>query len=119
MPTIKQKLALSKIVENRGNISKSMLEAGYNETTAKNPKNLTESKGWKELLDKSISDRKLIKVLDDGLEAINEREIPDYAVRHKYLETGLKLKSRFPKEESPLLAVQFNIDEDREKYKQG
>lgn len=123
MPTLKQKLALSKIVENHGNIGKAMIEAGYDETTAKNPKNLTESKGWKELLEKTISDKKLVKVLDEGLEATkgygeNEQsvQIPDYAVRHKYLETGLKLKNLMPKDkpDSPLdddlkvLLVQIN-----------
>lgn len=45
MPTTKQKLALKKIVENRGNISKSMRQAGYSPTTAKNPKNLSYNKG--------------------------------------------------------------------------
>lgn len=59
MPTIKQKKAFSKIVENRGNISKTMLEVGYDETTAKNPKNLTESNGWKELMDSNLSDKDL------------------------------------------------------------
>jgi hypothetical protein len=51
MPTIKQRVAADLIVENRGNISKSMLQAGYDATTAKNPKNLTESRGYKEILD--------------------------------------------------------------------
>ena len=51
MATEKQKKAVERLVENRGNVSKSMREAGYDETTAKNPKNLTESKGFMELLD--------------------------------------------------------------------
>jgi len=50
MATIKQKKALEKIMENRGNISKAMKEAGYDDTTARNPKNLTDSKGYKALL---------------------------------------------------------------------
>ena len=50
MATIKQKQALEKIVENRGNIGKAMILAGYDETTARNPKNLTDSKGYRELL---------------------------------------------------------------------
>ena len=48
MATLRQRRAVKKIVENHGNISKSMREVGYPETTAKNPKNLTESKGFKE-----------------------------------------------------------------------
>ncbi len=49
MATTKQKLATSKIVENRGNVSKSMRQAGYSPKTAKNPRNLTKSKGFGEL----------------------------------------------------------------------
>jgi len=52
MPTSKQRKAVEKIVENRGNsISGAMREAGYEFKTAKNPKNLTESKGYKEVLE--------------------------------------------------------------------
>lgn len=65
-----------------------------------------------ELMEKAgITDRKLIKKLDEGLEAnrvisaINTNkqatgattdfiDVPDFTVRHKYLETALKLKKR-------------------------
>jgi hypothetical protein len=67
MPTIKQKKALNRIVENRGNVSKSMIEAGYDETTAKNPKNLTESKGWQELISKIKDDEILLRWEDWAL----------------------------------------------------
>jgi hypothetical protein len=81
-----------------------MIKAGYSENTAKAPTKLTKSKGWEELLAKYIPDDKLTKVLDEGLEAgkkifKNNEEVGydvDYAVRHKYLETGLKLKNKFP-----------------------
>ena len=44
MATIRQKKALAKIVENGGNVSKAMVEAGYSPMTAKTPQKLTESK---------------------------------------------------------------------------
>lgn len=50
MPTIKQRQAVKNIVENRGSISRAMIDANYRKATAKNPKNLTESKGYKEAL---------------------------------------------------------------------
>ncbi len=59
MATEKQKLAKIKVVEFRGNVSKAMREVGYKEKTAKNPKNLTESKGWKELMDDFLPDELL------------------------------------------------------------
>lgn len=100
-------------------ITKAMEEVGYSPSTASATGKLTNSDGWRELLEKHIPDKKLAKVLDEGLEAdrsFGENTYPDYAVRHKYLETGLKLKNRFPKElpENPLdgdlkvLLVQIN-----------
>lgn len=110
MPTLKQKKAFKEMVETGRTKGEAMVNAGYSKNTAKAPTKLTESKGWKELLEKHIPDSKLTKVLDEGLGAgkrvfknNNEtKEIedmgiePDYAVRHKYLETGLKLKDKFP-----------------------
>jgi hypothetical protein len=60
MATRKQKLALSKIVENRGGIGRAMREVGYTKASAKNPKNLTESKGFKALLKESGLDEDLV-----------------------------------------------------------
>ena len=101
MPTIKQKKAFDKAVENGGNVSKAMRESRYSKAMAKNPQKLTNSKGWNELMDQYLSDSKLAKVHADGLEAMRIHgtgddfiEIPDYATRHKYLDTGYKLKGK-------------------------
>jgi len=56
MATIKQKKALDKVVENGGNISKAMVDAGYSPETAHTPQKLTESKGWKELVEQYLPD---------------------------------------------------------------
>lgn len=61
MATLKQKAAIEKVVENHGNVSRAMLEVGYDPTTAKNPKNLTESKAWVELMEQHIPDADLAK----------------------------------------------------------
>ena len=50
MATLRQKLAVDKIVETGGNVTRAMKEAGYPPTTYNNPKVLTESKGFKELM---------------------------------------------------------------------
>lgn len=71
MPTIKQKKAFNKIVENRGNVSKTMLEVGYTENSAKNPSNLTDSKGWEELMEEYLPDSLLGK---RHKELLNKRE---------------------------------------------
>ncbi len=61
MPTIKQTKAFDKTMENTGNVSKAMREVGYSENTAKNPKTLTDSKGWEELVKAQLSDKTLLK----------------------------------------------------------
>lgn len=115
MATLKQKLALQKITENHGNVSRGMLEAGYSPNTAKKPSNLTQSKGWQELLQEYLPDKDLAKIHKEGLKAIKKEhkivdrdddgkpiydfvDVEDYATRHKYLETAYKLKRKFPSE---------------------
>lgn len=61
MPTFRQKLVASKLVENGGNIGKAMIAAGYSPATAKTPQKLTESKGWQELMATVFPDRLLLK----------------------------------------------------------
>lgn len=54
MATPKQRAVVAHLVENRGaSFSKAMTEAGYMPKTVKNPKNVTESKGFIELLEQS------------------------------------------------------------------
>jgi hypothetical protein len=132
MATLKQEAAFSKIIENHGNISKSMVEVGYDPTTAKNPSNLTNSKGWKELMDEYLPDRDLLEVHKAGLQAMkpigalvlikngadgkpeqilkdNEGmiEVEDHAVRHKFLETAYKITGKIGTENP----TQFNAEE--------
>ena len=63
MATDKQKRAIQIYVENRGkSVSSAMREAGYSDATAKNPKNLTATEAWKELLEKALPDKKVLQV---------------------------------------------------------
>ena len=64
MTTIKQELALSKVVENGGNITQAMRDVGYSEATINNPSNLTKSKGFLELCEeKGLTDDFLLQAL--------------------------------------------------------
>ena len=70
---------------------------------------------FQELIDKYISEEALAKVHNEGLKAgkrifknnnstgeIEEVGFePDYAVRHKYLETGYKVRGRMKEHEKP------------------
>jgi hypothetical protein len=106
MPTIKQKRALMKVVENGGNITKAMKDVGYSLATVNNPDVLTSSKGWQELLNEFLPDGILLKTELEGLGATKiitsgaepNIEVPDHPTRHKYLETGLKIKGKIKDE---------------------
>lgn len=110
MATEKQKLAALKISENlrkekpqpTGEILK---EVGYSESVSESPSLVTKSKGFQQLLeDAGVTDEKLAEVMNEGLSATkavvmgtkSEESFvdiqPDYAIRHKYLETSLKVK---------------------------
>lgn len=60
-------MALKKIIENHGNVSKSMREVGYSVETAKNPSQLTESKGFKQLMEEYLPDSLLMEKHKDLL----------------------------------------------------
>lgn len=111
MATLRQKKAAKEVVENGGIVSRAMVKAGYSPKTAKNPDKLTKSKGWAELLEKYLPDKKLAKVHEEGLGATFEKAMitgrdqdgnpeyeyiskPDFNARHKYLETAYKIKGK-------------------------
>ena len=61
MATDKQKRAAAIFVEKRGiSVSGAMREAGYSVNTAKNPRNLTASDAWAELIEKALPDKQLL-----------------------------------------------------------
>ena len=87
MATERQKIAIDKVIENRGNVSKAMKEAGYTAASAKNPSNLTDSKAWAELMDIYLTDDMLLRALSDDIE---KKE----GSRKGELELAYKLKGR-------------------------
>ncbi len=114
-PSLKQRKALDIMVENGGNASRAMRDAGYSPMTAKSPHKLTESLGFQELMAEKLNDELLARVHSEGLEAYRtisnedgEVELPDFAVRHKYLETAYKIRDKMPKDILPTVAVQIN-----------
>jgi hypothetical protein len=104
-PTIKQKLAVKEIVENGSSVAAAMRKVGYSAQTAKDPGKLTRSEGFQCLMEEmGLSDDVFVTVLKEGLQATkavvmgtkSEESFvdvaPDFPTRHKYLETGLRLK---------------------------
>src|SRR3990167_3234202 len=123
MPTIKQKIAVKELGVNGGNISKAMIKAKYSNRKGKiRTDKLTKTKGFKELMDKSLPDSILLKVHREGLGASKKvfknnnesgeiemvSEEPDYFARHKYLESAYKIKGKYND-----AAININLDNRR------
>ncbi len=132
MATVKQRAAVKKVL-NGSTITRAMSEVGYAATTAGTTGKLTRSKGWAELVEKHISDEALAKVHKEGLGAttyfnkIVDRdskgapvyemtEIADFGVRHKYLESGYKLKGRYSEQQNNRSLIVIIAGQSGERY---
>ncbi len=93
-PTVRQKKAFKGMVENGRNKGEALREADYSEAVATHPKRVTESKGWQQLVKEHLSEDKLAKVHDEGLNATMKGK-PDFSVRHKYLDTAYKITNKY------------------------
>ncbi len=101
MATARQKLAITKVLENNGNVSKSMKQAGYSPNSAKNPKILTESEAWNKLMKKFLSDDDLAKKHQELLDAtrldhmtfpVDETSLPDNEIVQMLKGVNCKVK---------------------------
>lgn len=92
MATERQKEAIENVVENGGNVSRAMLDAGYSPNTAKTPQKLTESKAWEELMKEHLPDVSLAKVHE---QLLHSEEQP---IQVKALDMGYKLKGKYAPE---------------------
>ena len=63
MATIRAEETARLVIESNGTkgVSRAMIEAGYPETTARNPQQLTRSKAWPQLLEKYLPEKHLGK----------------------------------------------------------
>lgn len=109
MATLRQRKAVEKVLENNGNVSRAMIEAGYPPATAKNPQQLTRSKGWAELMEKFLPDKhltdrhremldapRIVRTFKKGDLEVETEETDPSAV--KALEMAYKIKNKFPKQ---------------------
>lgn len=111
MGTLKQNRVVKILLGNAGkSVGSAMLEAGYSLATAKNPQELTKSKGWIDLISEYLPDSKLTSTHIEILNAskviqvttyTNEKtgeivkgfiKVPDWPIRAKGLELAYKLK---------------------------
>lgn len=109
LPTKKQRDALEGILEGKS-VSKSMLEAGYTPASAKNPKNLTESNGFKMLCEENgLTENLLVTALVEDIEAKPQN-------RKSELELGFKVLGLLKdKEQDGPRVVNINIFSDEQR----
>ena len=91
-------------------MKQAMKDLGYSESYAHSGQ-MKKTDTWKRLMEKYLPDRKLVKVVNEGLganrviSAMNTGkqasgatadfiEVADHAVRHKFVETALKMKGK-------------------------
>ncbi len=102
-------LAKYKAKHRRIPTNQAMIDVGYSKSYA-NSGQLKRTGSWQRLMKKYLPDKKLVKVIDDGLGAnrvistvtgklatggtTDFIEVPDHAVRHKFVETALKMKGK-------------------------
>lgn len=125
---IRQKLLAKKLVENHGNVSKSMREVGYSKGYSKNPQEMKRTKSWTELLEDDLPDalltsmhRKLLKkkkyvIVEDNegnKTAIATNEIDESAVS-KGLDMAFKLKGKYAPEKHKIAFEELDKMDDDE-----
>lgn len=97
-PTPQQRKTAENLVENSrkphpDSLGKVLVDSGYSENTAIKPHQVLESKGFQQaLIEAGVTDEKLSQVLTEGLAAEGKDGTPDHATRHRFLETGIKVK---------------------------
>lgn len=97
MATTKQRLAVEKMLENNRSdkpktIGEVLISAGYSPTTSTVTTQITKSKGFLEVLEEvGVTNDRLSQVMEEGLAAERDGKA-DHGIRHKYLETALKVK---------------------------
>ena len=69
MATQKQKALAKKIVENNGNVSKSMRDVGYSESSATNPQVFVKALDRQGLIDKHLPDSLIMEALEEDIKA--------------------------------------------------
>jgi len=88
LPTKRQKAVFKKVFKGGKSVHSAMKDV-YAESSAKNPKNITQSKGWQELMEKYLPDKKLAQVHQYLL---NHK---DWRAKDAGLDKGYKIKGKY------------------------
>ena len=120
-PTKLQREVFKKVMNEGESVHSAIIKSGGSLATAQNPKNITRSKGWKELMEKELPDGLLAKrhrellnkrevhvIKIDGKEESELLDQPETQAVSKGLDMAYKLKRKYPTEDNKP-NVQVNI----------
>jgi hypothetical protein len=100
-PSYRQKKAMKIFLDNGGkSVSRALREAGYSKQTAKNPKKITETKGWQQLMEEYLGDELLATthhaLLKDENPMIRNAALAQaYKVKGKYAPDTMKVSHSY------------------------
>lgn len=104
MATLKQKLVVRKILENNGNVSKSMREVGYAANYAKNPQDLVETKGFKQVMASyGLTEELITTALVDDIKAKPKKRFLELSLGSEIL--GMKKRAEPENDKTPHMTV--------------
>jgi len=126
VPTLRMKKAFSNYIENGGNMRQALLSAGYSASTSKCPSLVTRMRGWQQLVEKYLPDKKILEkhkellekkeiltrnnMTTGEIETISTGEIDVQAVS-KALDMFYKLKGSYSKEGiTPPVLIKIDIN---------
>lgn len=107
MATELQKRAVMNLVGNGGTVANAMREAGYSENTINTPQKLTESVGFKELMDIYLPEDKLLRALEEDIDKKPQNRLGE-------LKLAMELRGRTKQTDTPPpLVINLFGDEQR------
>lgn len=96
---LKQSKVLAKIIQEGKSVTTAMRESGYK--AGYHPTVIQKTKTWQELLARDLPDKLLTKIAKQGLKANGGDKYKDLEIRHKYLETSLKMTGKLRQDDNP------------------
>lgn len=95
---MRQAKVMRDVVINGKPVTVAMRDNGYK--AGYNPTNFTKTKTWAELLARDLPDKLLSKVAKEGLKIKGGDKYKDAEIRHKYLETSLKMTGKLRQDDT-------------------
>lgn len=96
---MRQAKVMRDVVINGKPVTVAMRDNGYK--AGYNPTAITKTKTWQELLARDLPDKLLTKIAKQGLKANGGDKYKDLEIRHKYLETSLKMTGKLRQDDNP------------------